>query len=333
MNRIFGDRIGVDGKTHNMDEICRYLVNKTETTISGNLNNMLSSNMLSRLGQTDKEAVKYIIKKLHNILIADVPNLKNYADYFDKKYPELFYKKQNGHWRSTKLGTSLLQAFNYSKFRETVLVDIAKMLNVKTCPYCNMHYTLYANEKVKSIRKVKTLGLTRFQFDHFYDKLHYPMLSMSFYNLIPSCAVCNQGKSAKALSLSYHPYHSDIHKLFHFEVADPLGPYTAARMNDEVEVALMPELGVNKDEFEEYIGTFHLTSLYGRHGDVIQEVFDKAYVMPYYLNPANFNFLSNNDKDYLKRLWMGNYTKPEEIEKRPMAKFIQDIWRQAKGEI
>ena len=76
-----------------------------------------------------------------------------------------------------------------------------------------------------------------------------------------------------------------------------------------------------------------MKALYGRHGDVVQEVFDKAYEDPYYLNPSNFNFLSTCGKDYLKRLWLGNYVKTEEIEKRPLAKFMQDLWKQAKDEI
>ena len=328
MNRIFGNRVGVDGVTRKIEDIRDYLVCRIESAIDGELDRKIPT-----LDAADKQVATEIKNKLHDLLVADALSLKNYAYYFDSVYPDRFYEKPNGHWKSSKLGTAILDAFNYSNYRETVLVEMARMLNVKTCPYCNMHYPLYANEEVKLVRKTKALGLTRFQFDHFYDKLHYPMLSMSFFNLIPSCAVCNQGKSAKSLSLSYHPYYSDIHRLFHFELTDPLGPYTASRVNDEVEIDLTPEIGVKKEEFEEFIGTFHLKSLYGRHGDVVQEVFDKAYEMPYYLNPDNFSFLKGKDADYLKRLWMGNYTASDDVEKRPMAKFMQDMWRQAKGEI
>lgn len=111
MNRIFGDRIGVDGKTRKMEEICNHLIDKIEATISENL-----KDKLPKLGRADETVVKDIINRLHNILIADVPSLKRYAYYFDQTHPELFYKKQNGHWSSTELGTLLLQAFNYSKF-------------------------------------------------------------------------------------------------------------------------------------------------------------------------------------------------------------------------
>ena len=328
MNRIFGDRIGVDGVSHSLDEICDFLVGTIESAIRDKLVDKILT-----LGGADQTLATEIKDELPNLLKTDVLGLKNYANYFDTNYPDRFYEKTDGHWKSTKLGVAILEAFNYKNYRETVLVEIARMLNVKTCPYCNMYYTLYANEDVQLKQKTKTVGLTRFQFDHFYDKLHYPMLSMSFYNLIPSCAVCNQGKSAKALSLSYHPYYSDIHKQFHFELADPLGPYTAARVNDEVKIELVPEKGVKQEEFDEYVSTFHLKSLYGRHGDVVQEVYDKAYEVPYYMNPENFDFLSDRDADYLKRLWMGNYVEECDIEKRPMAKFMQDLWRQAKGEI
>jgi hypothetical protein len=284
--------------------------------------------VIPALDANDAPVATYIRDNLYDLLTADVAGLKAWADYFDQHYPNKFRQKVGRYWKQTKLGSAILKAFGFEKHRKIELVEVSKQLNVKSCPYCNMHYTLYANEP----KKRTVLKLARFQFDHFFDKARYPMLSMSFYNLIPSCGVCNQGKSTGQLALEYHPYYSDIHKQFHFELTDPLGPYTAARMNDEVDVTLMPETGVNKDEFKKFADMFHLKALYSRHGDVVQEVFDKAYEDPYYLNPANFNFLSGRATDYLKRLWLGNYTEPEEIEKRPMAKFMQDMWRQAKGE-
>ncbi len=327
MNKIAEDRLGVDGVSRSLESILDYLVGKVEDEIKEALKDKIPT-----LDVADQLVATKIKEHLHTLLTANVYRLNIIAKYFDSKYKDRFYHKPGGQWKSTDLGAAILDAFNYSHFRETVLVEVARLLNVKTCPYCNMHYTLYANEHIQMKRKNKVVGITRFQFDHFFDKLHYPMLSMSFYNLIPSCAVCNQGKSAKALSLTYHPYYSDIHKQFHFVLTDPLGPYTAARVNDEVEIQLVPETGVNKAEFEEYRDTFHLKSLYGRHGDLVQEVYDKAYEEPYYVDPTNFKFLGDRGSDYLKRLWLGNYTEPDEIEKRPMAKFMQDIWEQASGE-
>lgn len=320
MNRITQIRIGVDGVPRTLDAIRDYLVVEVEKTIEDNLNYKINN----ELTPTDVPAAVYIRDNLHDLLQADATQLKNWAVYFDSNYSCRFKIKN----KETNLCKALLAAFGFSKHREGVLVEVAKQLNVKTCPYCNMHYTLYANEqRVRSVRK-----LARFQFDHFFDKSKYPMLSMSFYNLIPSCGVCNQGKSAGKLSLDYHPYYSDIHKSFHFELRDPLGPYTAARVNDEVEIELVPETGVNTKEFKAYEKMFHLKALYSRHGDVVQEVYDKAYEAPYYLNPANFSFLGTRTSEYLKRLWLGNYPATVDIEKRPMSKFMQDLWAQAEGD-
>lgn len=326
MNKISNLRVGVDGEKRSLDTIKQTLVDSIEVDIRERL--MLNKQELKK---KDQLVMQRIIDDLHDLLMANVDDLKKFADYYNSKYPDRFCEKPNGQERSTSLGLKVLESFSYTKYRETILVKIAQQLNVKTCPYCNMYYTLYANEN-KTVNGKGNKGITRFQFDHFYDKLHYPMLSMSFYNLIPSCPLCNQSKRNKTLSPTYHPYKSDIHKQFHFELTDPTGPYTAARLNDEVDVSLIPEYGVNKADFEEYAKTYHLKSLYGRHGDIIQEVFDKAYENPYYKNPANFDFLSDRDTNYLKRLWFGNYMEPEEIEKRPLSKFTQDMEKQARGD-
>lgn len=324
MNKISGTRVGVDGVSRDISSICDFLVNSVESEIRDRLNAEIST-----LKAKDKYIATDIRDNLRKYLSSDVTELKKIADDYDKTYPNSFRTKRKSRWRQTKLGRVISAAFNYESYRKTVLVEIAKQLNVKTCPYCNMHYTLYANEpKKRTVEK-----LARFQFDHFFDKKRYPMLSMSFYNLIPSCGVCNQGKSTGQLALEYNPYYSEIGNLFRFRLKNPLDHYAASRINDEVEVSLVTETGVDKAEFEKFEKMFHLKALYGRHGDIVQEVFDKAYEDPYYMNPSNFTFLGDRAPMYLKRLWLGNYTEPEEIEKRPMAKFMQDMWLQAKGKI
>lgn len=323
MNKISPKRMGVDGVERELTAIRDYLVGEVENEIRDNLDGKIPE-----LDATDQPLATYIRDELHNLLTADVDGLKNWVDYFDNNYPGRFKVIVNGHWKKTDLGEALLEAFDFKTYRSGVLVEVAKRLNVKTCPYCNMQYTLFASEK--KVRTVKKLA--RFQFDHFYDKSAYPMLSMSFFNLIPSCGVCNQGKSTNQLSLAYHPYYSDICNQFHFELKDPIDPYAAARINDEIEVLLVPEAGVDKDGLDTFQKTFHLKALYERHGDVAQEVFDKAYEKPYYDDPDSFKFLGKRAPDYIKRLWLGNYATPDEINKRPMAKFTQDLWAQAVGE-
>jgi hypothetical protein len=184
-----------------------------------------------------------------------------------------------------------------------------------------MSYTLFAEDGKQKLAKL--------QFDHFFDKSEYPFLSMSLYNLIPSCAVCNQGKSTGHLSLNYHPYESAISDQFHFRVVNPLELFVGAKI-DKIEIDLVEDSS-SRNELKEYDDMFHIKSLYQRHRDVAQEVFDKAYQEKYYIfNP--FSFLKKG-KNYRLRLEYGTYMDESDIEKRPLSKFIQDIRKQALGDI
>ncbi|MBF2708567.1 HNH endonuclease [Flavobacterium soyangense] len=56
-------------------------------------------------------------------------------------------------------------------------------LKIDTCVYCNRNYTLYFGG-----------NNARAELDHWYPKEKFPILAMSFYNLIPSCHSCNHIK-------------------------------------------------------------------------------------------------------------------------------------------
>ena len=124
--------------------------------------------------------LQWCIDNTPNWIVAKPLVLKLAKETADKLgYTKLLRKKENRKFRD-----KLQDAYGYDHDK---LLFLAKWLNVKTCPYCNMHYTLYAEEYVtkRAIHK-----MAKFQYDHFFDKAEYPMLSMSLYNLVPSCASC-----------------------------------------------------------------------------------------------------------------------------------------------
>lgn len=227
-------------------------------------------------------------------------------------------------WKET-VHTDFRKALNDAYgYKHDKLLFLAKMLNVKTCPYCNMQYTLCA-EAYKDGELVEKMA--KFQYDHFFDKAEYPMLSMSLYNLIPSCASCNQGKSKRPLSMAFHPYSTAIKDTFRFRVKDP-SDLLAGGDDKKIEIKLVPQKPVDVDAYNEM---FHIESLYQRHRDVAREVFARAYVDPYYEDGSNFEFLK--DSNFMERLEKGFYPDEEDIDKRPLTKLQQDLWKQAKGEL
>lgn len=83
--------------------------------------------------------------------------------------------------------------FDYSNFMNRQIQNIkysyllAQDLDIRVCPYCNRNYTL-------TVITEDNENVIRPQFDHYLPQSKYPILALSFFNLIPSCSSCNQLK-------------------------------------------------------------------------------------------------------------------------------------------
>lgn len=76
--------------------------------------------------------------------------------------------------------------FNYDKFRNkiaTFFKDNADKLKIHSCFYCDAAYT--------GVFSTEEEDRQTFDVDHFFPKSEYPMFSLSLYNFVPSCQVCN----------------------------------------------------------------------------------------------------------------------------------------------
>ena len=62
---------------------------------------------------------------------------------------------------------------------------LARHIGHNTCTYCNRQYTFTVDGPNDESRK------TRPDFDHWFPKSLFPLLSLNIYNLIPSCKICN----------------------------------------------------------------------------------------------------------------------------------------------
>lgn len=317
MNQITFPRISYDGSEIKQSELESWY-SEIEDKIRIELNKIYTKDLTF----CEKRTLTWIIRCLHSILLSSPEWQEKVVRLVDKFGTNLFRHKADNNWKITSFGGEIYNAFNYDGYRSNKLVLLAEKLNIKSCPYCNMHYTLFAEEG-----KYLKDKITKFQFDHFYDKAEYPFLSMSLYNLIPSCAVCNQGKSTGKLPLRFHPYASNINDQYHFRIPDPLELYSGAK-KDKIEVELVPDASSAAD-LKVFNDKFHIQMLYKRHGDIAQEVFDKAYDEAYYLDASSFKYISQETSDYLIRLTYGTYMNEKDIEKRPMSKFKQDLRKQA----
>jgi hypothetical protein len=219
--------------------------------------------------------------------------------------------------------------FGYSSFRSDPLKGIwfADQVNIKACPYCNSQYTLTTREKGNPKR-------ARFQFDHFFAKANYPYLSISMYNLVPACADCNLSKSDEPTNLKdyYHPYHSSIANKCEFLLDNEA--VLKKLLISEVDKSLMkikyqPIDSIYGSFVKKHNEVFDIEGIYENHADYAEELLVKALMYPE-SRKSELMSISGLFKDEATfyRYLLGNYHLEEDILKRPLAKFTQDIAKQ-----
>ncbi|WP_121627623.1 HNH endonuclease [Poseidonibacter antarcticus] len=293
------------------------LLNKHINQTYSKLKDLIIGINKTGLNSIDKNCLEYIENNLKDILKANNEQLKVYINHFKNNYEnsigienqkkedwkplykiirdEIFEKEYN-NWGSRKV--------QYNTY------EFVKSLDLKTCPYCNRNYTFTVDEDSGKLRP---------EIDHFYPKSIYPFLAMSFYNLIPSCPICNHTKSSKISNDLINPY--DIKEndfKFTYKPTDISFTQIDSKKYDtnsfEIEFK-----NSNKN-----IETFKLDELYKQHKDIVIDLLmKKAYYPKSYIEELEKNFGFSEDEIY--RYLLGNYQKEEDLHKRPLSKLIKDI--------
>jgi len=216
----------------------------------------------------------------------------------------------------------------YEVFRNKWSVELLEDLNIKVCPFCNREYIFkFEDTKQKKARIIASL-------DHYYDKDTYPFLAVSFYNLIPSCTICNSKFKHKENFFKtphLHPYEDDFNqkaKFIHFfNVATDKTKHYSIFSKERITLNLK-QTDDTDVKTKNTIKTFRLNELYNEHKDIVLELIQKAEIY----NDSYIDELVNRyegtlfkNREDLMRLITCGYITDEEISKRPLSKLIKDI--------
>ncbi|MDD2789380.1 MAG: hypothetical protein PHU40_01815 [Sulfurimonas sp.] len=216
----------------------------------------------------------------------------------------------------------------YTVFRNKWGVELIEDLNLKVCPFCNREYIFkFEDTKQKKARILASL-------DHFYDKDSYPFLSVSFFNLIPSCTICNSKfKHTKNFYTNQHlhPYEDDFNKkakfTHFFNVANDENKHYSILSKQRINLDLKR---VNDSDMKtkNTIETFRLKELYNEHKDIVLELIQKAEIYnDSYIDELMQKYegtLFKNREDLMRLITCG-YVSDEDLHKRPLSKLIKDI--------
>lgn len=186
--------------------------------------------------------------------------------------------------------------------------EFAEELQVTVCPYCNRNF-------VNS-----TYKRTMCDLDHFYDKETYPILAVSFHNLVPVCHACNHAKASNAISYSPHNTKFNTDDLLSFDFYIGGIDYWVDNKQIGIEIDCSRELESNVQELK-------LREVYQIHSDIVQECIKKAIMFnPYYMTDLfnTYNGLFESEEE-LYRIVFGNYMEESSYGKRPLSKLTKDI--------
>jgi len=259
--------------------------------------------------KTKLSVAKYdtIINDLENIIKADKNTIETrYLSLCDGYSPA--EKKE------------IKNAFNYSGHRTKAnFIEHFKKLGIKSCPFCNNNYIYFYEKDAGQYNTLATL-------EHYYPKAKYPHLSLSFYNLIPSCSTCNskfKGNDTHEGEI-LHPYYEDFDDKAKFSVSvDSLPTHKNIKLSVKLES--------NDPRCIKSIDRFQLDKIYTQHADIAQEIWNQAHVY----NDSRIDELYENfyeklgySKEDVKNFIFCNYLNQKDINKRNHSKLTQDILKQ-----
>jgi len=192
---------------------------------------------------------------------------------------------------------------------------LAVNLDRNTCTYCNRLYT--STMKTRKNKKVM-----RPTFDHWFSKSKHPLLALSFYNLIPSCSICNtsiKGTKEYLLNTHLHPY-VDIDCLEQFQYGYY---YLKSTRQFDVYLSLKP----NAPKAFRTCYDLKLREMYNAHHSELADLIriKTAYSEKYIENMLKTYSAAGLSHREVYRLAFGTELEENDFYKRPLSKFKKDI--------
>ena len=203
---------------------------------------------------------------------------------------------------------------------------LAKAVGKNTCVYCNRQYVFTVERGDGTVKEDR---IARPVFDHWFAKSKHPLLSLSLFNLIPSCSVCNSSVKVDdeyALTTHIHPYvHEAGHPDFTFRVS------AAAKKEVVWEVKLDASPGSKE---ERTIKELCLNEQYTMHGRTeVNDLMEFKQKYPTgYLKQLMQDVLKDAAKnghtltiEEVYRMLFGTELKEDKYLDRPLSKMKYDI--------
>ncbi|MEI3802730.1 MULTISPECIES: hypothetical protein [unclassified Chitinophaga] len=210
---------------------------------------------------------------------------------------------------------SIENIFNYEWFIDNNLYnayDLCTNLKIETCVYCNRLYT----STVITEKKERVIRPT---LDHWFPQAQYPLLALSFYNLIPSCSPCN----------------SSVKHIATFDLSKNIHPYVDKKITSGYQLQSIYDKSLNtfkitidstNDKIKSTLKAMQIAAIYEHHQseladlDLLKRKYNKRY-----LNDLGKLLGTKLTEKEVYRIIFGVEYEDENFYKRPLSKLKKDI--------
>lgn len=219
----------------------------------------------------------------------------------------------------------LVSQMMYQEIRQWIFPEYIRRLELKSCVYCNANYTI-----------TDTDGIAYYDLDHWKPKSKYPFLCISFFNLQPCCHSCNMHKGDddehEYMGL-YIDREDDPQDIFSLTLDDAdVANYITEHDRTQLHIyfrSLEPRFDAMCNDMNTQL---HIESMYREHQDVAEEVIWRKMIYNDAFKDSLRNLLEekNFTEEEINRFILGSYYDEDNVHKRPLAKLMQDVFKNNK---
>lgn len=210
------------------------------------------------------------------------------------------------------LNQSINEIINYNDLPSKLKNQILIASGIEICPYCGRQFVTRYKDKSSA------------DIDHFFPKKFLPLLSLSLYNFIPSCQICNSRFKNQHIKKILYPFDDGYKNNAMFKVKY-LSPFTDIRPEIEIQIE-----NISKDksfETDEDIKLFHIDEIYQSHNEFISDLIYRNHIYnnPAYKQSIKDLLLFDLDNEQMNILLFGYSLDLEKDEKKQLGKLVNDI--------
>jgi len=298
------------------DAIKEIASNEVKTFLTPDRIKLIIQDEPKKLLNHHMDSMKYLINKFND---------KEYTNYIVVRNKKKKDKTDTELIKRYQIVEEIFKVFNYTEFisgSKSLSYKFAAQLKRNTCTYCNRLYTqTIITGDVKTGGRNNSERITRPEFDHWFPKYKYPILSLSYYNLIPSCSVCNSSvKSSSNFTLDSHthPYIKESGQEFTFS-------YHSKSIHENNVILKFPK----DSKIANTLKDFKTGEIYNAHSNLeLKDLLELKYkysenYLDILLN-RTFTSIGLTEKEAY-RLIFGIEIDEEKLHKRPLSKFKKEI--------